>query len=142
MFKSAFEFFEELRISNHLIKILFMKNLLLTLCVSMFAIGANANESLDLTKIGKSSGTEIQYFENGFAVAYGCSVYIAWHDSHGSYSNTWSFPNVSSQSGCNQMMRELLAVLQEAPRAYAEDPTEGELIRFSPEEPEFGTVGN
>lgn len=142
MFKSAFEFFEELCISNHLIKTLFMKNLFLTLCMSMFAIGAFANESLDLNKIAKNSGAEIQCFENGFAVAYGCSVYIAWHDSHGSYSNTWSFPNVNSQSGCNQMMRELLAVLQEAPVAYPLDPEEGGPIRFIPEEPEFGTEGN
>ncbi|MDA6069139.1 hypothetical protein NJT12_05860 [Flavobacterium sp. AC] len=110
--------------------------------MSMFAIGAFANESLDLNKIAKNSGAEIQYFENGFAVAYGCSVYIAWHDSHGSYSNTWSFPNVRSQSGCNQMMRELLAVLQEAPMAYPIDPLEEAPIRFIPEEPEFGTEGN
>lgn len=120
-----------------------MKNLLLTLSMSMFAIGAFANESLKLNKIVKSSEAEIQYFENGYAVVYGCSVYIAWHDSHGSYSNTWSFPNVTSQSGCNQMMKELLEVLQEAPTAYAEDPTGGEpIIRFVPEEPEFGTEGN
>lgn len=103
----------------------------------MFASGAFASESLDYKKIGNSKTTEIQHFENGFAVIYGCSVYIAWHDGHGSYSNTWSFPNVSSQSGCNQMMRELLAVFQsvEAPTAFPDDFIgEEPRIRFTPEE--------
>lgn len=113
--------------------------------MSMFAAGAFANESLEINKIRTNNGSEIQYFENGFAVAYGCTVYIAWHDSHGSYSNTWSFPNVTSQSGCNQMMRELLDVLQpsEAPGAFPDDfPGDEPIIRYVPEEPEPGTGGN
>ncbi|KUJ59548.1 hypothetical protein AR687_22660 [Flavobacteriaceae bacterium CRH] len=110
----------------------------------MLASGVFANESLGIKKDWKSNGPEIQYFENGYAVVYGCSVYIAWHDSHGSYSNTWSFPNVTSQSGCNQMMRELLDVLQpmEAPGAFPDTIGLEPIIRFVPDEPEPGTEGN
>lgn len=116
-----------------------MKKLLFTLTLSMLASGLFANESLDNRKPLDVNGSEIQYFENGYAVAYGCSVYIAWHDSHGSYSNTWSFPNVSTQSGCNQMMRELLAVLQaveivELP-AFPDDPIGEVPVRFPVEDP-------
>ncbi len=89
-----------------------MKKLLFTLSLSMLASGLFANESVGNRKMFDSNDSEIQYFENGYAIAYGCTVYIAWHDSHGSYSNTWSFPNVNTLSGCQQMLQELLDVLQ------------------------------
>ncbi|WP_307293125.1 hypothetical protein [Flavobacterium sp. SORGH_AS_0622] len=106
--------------------------------LSMLATGLFANESLGNRKISDANSSEIQYFENGYAITYGCTVYIAWHDSHGSYSNTWSFPNVNTLSGCQQMLQELLDVLQatevvELP-AFPEDPNGEPPVRFTEEE--------
>ncbi|MCV9929290.1 hypothetical protein OIU83_16605 [Flavobacterium sp. LS1R49] len=95
-----------------------MKRLVLGLCFMLFASGVSAKEFSASVNFEKYNLVKTEYFENGFAVIYGCSVYIAWHDSHGSYSNTWSFPNVNSQSGCNQMKDELIAVLMQ-PVMYA-----------------------
>ena len=64
----------------------------------------------NVTEANLSGDSRIEKIISVLNVDLTCRVTIWWHDSHGSYSNTWTF-TVESSSECNDKKKELIAVI-------------------------------
>lgn len=102
-----------------------MKKIVLGLCFILFTTGVFANSIIE-------KETYKRVFEDKFF--YGCTVTVYWHDSSGSYSTSFRYSNINTQSGCFQKMVDVLAVL--APMVAFEpiDNVTDDLPTFYPED--------